>query len=133
MNEIQLEEYKLLTQEIQDLLKEGRQLEFYCGGAVAVLYSWYVTANLASDLGWFLPLLIPVLGIIRSWALHERARQISEYLMKIKASVVENKELLGGGEIYYAKISSHGITPSGLVFWSLLTLVCLIFSFIHAS
>ena len=133
MNEIQLEEYKLLTQEIKDLLKEVRQLELYCGGAVAVLFSWYVTVNFTSDLGWFLPLLIPVLGIIRSWAFHERARQISIYLMKIEASVLGNKEMLGGWEIYYAKISSHGITPSGILFWLLLTLVCLIFPFIYAS
>ena len=80
MNEIQLEEYKLLTQEIKDLLKEARQLELYCGGAVAALYSWYVTVNLTSGIGWFLPLLIPVLGIIRSWAFHDRAQQISKFL-----------------------------------------------------
>ena len=131
MNEIQLEEYKLLTQEIKDLLKEARQLELYCGGAVAAIFSWYVTVNLTSGPGWFLPLLIPLLGIIRSWAFHERAQQISKFLMKIEASVLGNKEMLGGWEIYYAKIRSHGITPSGLLFWIILTLVCLIFPFIH--
>jgi hypothetical protein len=133
MNEIRLEEYKLLTQEIRDLLKEARQLELYCGGAVAALYSWYVTVNLTSDFGWFLPLLIPVLGIMRSWAIHGRARQMSKYLMKIEASVLGNKEMLGSWEIYYAKISSHGITPSGILFWLFLTLVCLIFPFIYES
>ena len=133
MNEIQLEEYKLLTQEIKDLLKEARQLELYCGGAVAALYSWYITVNLTSGIGWFLPLLIPVLGIIRSWAFHDRAQQISKFLMKIEASVLGNNEMQGGWEIYYAKIRSHGITPSGLLFWIILTLVCLIFPFIHPS
>ncbi len=43
MHEFQLEEYKLLSLEIKGLLKEARQLEIYCGGAVVAIYSWYVT------------------------------------------------------------------------------------------
>lgn len=134
MNDFQIEEYKSLTQEVRDLLKETRQLELYCAGAVAALFSWYATANFTNTVGWYLPLLIPVLGVIRSWSFHERIRQISSYLIKIEASLLqsENKELVGW-ESYYAKIRTHGITPSGIVFWLLLTLVCLVFPSIYAS
>jgi len=133
MNEFQIEEYKSLTQEVRDLLREARQLELYCAGAVAALYSWFFTVNLSNYGGWYLPLLIPVLGIIRSWAFHERIRLISSYLVRIEASVLPSEGELGGWESYYAKIRTHGITPSGLMFWFLLTLVCSIFPFVFAS
>lgn len=133
MNEFQLEQYKSLTQEIKDLLKEARQLELYCGGAVAALYSWYATVGLTSDIGWYLPLLIPILGVIRSWAFHERARQIAGYLMKIEATELGANGNLVGWESHYSKIRSHGITPSGLLFWLLLTAVCLLFPFVYTS
>ena len=134
MNEFQIEEYKSLTQEVRDLLKEARQLELYSAGAVAALFSWYATVSFASAAGWYLPLLIPVLGIIRSWAFHERIRQISIYLIKVEASLLQSEnEELEGWENYYAKIRTHGVTPSGIVFWLLLTLVCLVFPSVYTS
>ena len=133
MNEFNLAEYKSLTQDVRDLLKEARQLELYCGGAVAALYSWYATVELTIGIGWFLPLLIPVLGIIRSWSFHERVGQISNYLMKIEVSMLDEKEKLEGWENHYSKIRTHGITPSGLLFWLLLILICLVFPFIYTN
>jgi hypothetical protein len=128
-----IEEYKSRTQEIQDLMKEARQLELYSAGAVAALYSWFATAELSNNLAWYLPLIIPVLGLIRSWALYERVRQIAEYVLEIESFFLREAENPQGWEHWYARVRKHGLTPSGILFWVLLVAVCLIFPLLYAG
>jgi len=123
--EFLIEEYKSRVQEMQDLMAEARKLELYCAGALGGIYSWFAAANLANTLTWYVPLLIPLLGLIRSWAFYERVRQISEYVREIESHILSGEEDPQGWENWYAKIRVHGLTPSGLLFWGVLILVCL--------
>lgn len=122
-----IEEYKSRTQEIQDLMREARQLELYAGGAVAALYSWFATAELSNEWAWYLPLIVPVLGLIRSWAFYERVRQIAEYVQKVESHILTDANTPQGWENWYTKIRKHSLTPSGVLFWMILIAVCLIF------
>lgn len=128
-----IEEYKSRSQEIQDLMKEARQLEFYSGGAVAAIYSWFATAELSNKWAWYLPLIIPVLGLIRSWAFYKRVRQISEYVIEVESYILKDADSPLGWEHWYARVRKHGLTPSGILFWLLLIAVCLIFPFLYAG
>ena len=126
-----LEEYKSRTQEIQGLMKEARQLELYSGAAVAALYSWFATTQLTNTFAWYLPLIIPVLGLIRSWAFYARVKQIAEYVKKIEVHIFSNENQLKGWENWYAEIDKHNITPTGILFWLVLICVCIVFPFLY--
>lgn len=130
MKEFVIEEYRSLTAEMQKLMAEARQLELYCAGAVAAIYSWFITSNVSAELAWFFPVVIPVLGLLRSWALYERVKQISGYIRKTESFFLSNEDGVDGWENSYAKIREHGITPTGILFWAVLVLSCLIIPFV---
>jgi len=133
MNEFIIEEYKSLVAEMQTLMVEARQVELYCAGAVAAMYSWFLTSNVAVALAWFLPIVIPVLGLLRSWALYERVKQISGYVCKTESYCLSNDISIEGWENSYQKIREHGLTPTGILFWTLLLLLCVIAPFIFGG
>lgn len=128
-----IEEYKSRTQEIQDLMREARQLELYSAGAVAAVYAWFATVKLANTWAWFLPLIVPVLGLIRSWAFYERIRQIAAYVRKIESHILTEENQPPGWESWYTGIREHGLTPSGFLFWIVLVMVCLCFPFLFSA
>ncbi len=133
MNEFIIEEYKSLIAEIQTLMVEARQLELYCAGAVAAMYSWFLTSNVSVALAWFLPVVIPILGLLRSWALYERVRQMSAYVRKTESYCLSNEICIEGWENSYQKIREHGLTPTGILFWAFLLLLCLIVPFLFGG
>ncbi len=133
MNQFVLEEYKLLVAEMQRLMFEARQLELYCAGAVAAIYSWFFASKVTHELAWFFPLLIPTLGLLRSWAFYERVKQIAEYVRQIESTLLENETRITGWENEYAGIRKHGLTPTGMVFWLVLLFTCLVIPFILTS
>jgi len=125
-----IEEYKSRVHEMRELMAEARKLELYCAGAVAAIYSWFAAVNLENTVAWYIPLLVPVLGLIRSWAFYVRVRQISEYIRDIESHFLSKVEQPQGWENDYAKIRAHGLTPSGLLFWAVLVLVCLVVPYV---
>jgi len=128
-----IEEYKIRSQEIQSLMTEARQLELYCGAAVAAIYSWFATVDLSNTWAWYLPAIIPMLGLIRSWAIYERVRQISSYVKIVESHILTSENQPKGWENWYSTIRKHSLTPSGLLFWGLLLIICLIFPFLYKS
>ncbi len=130
MKEFVIEEYRTLIAEMQKLMAEARQLELYCAGAVTAIYSWFLTSKVSMEIAWFLPIIIPVLGLLRSWALYERVKQISDYIRKAESVYLSNNSDIEGWENNYKKIREHGLTPTGILFWGLLVLLCLIAPFI---
>ena len=133
MADYELEEYKSLVQEIQKLAQEARQLEVYCAGSVAAIFAWFVSSDLSHFAAWFLPVIIPILGLIRSWALYERARRISEYIRIVESQRFDASKQAKGWETWYSKIRRHGLTPSGILFWCVLLVTCVVFPFLAAN
>ena len=130
MKEFVIEEYTSLIAEIQKLMAEARQLELYCAGAVAAIYAWFLSSNVSIEVAWFLPIMIPVLGLLRSWALYQRVKQISDYIRKTESVYLSNNSDIEGWETHYKKIREHGLTPTGILFWGILVLLCLIAPYI---
>jgi hypothetical protein len=133
MNEFVIEEYRALVTEAQKLMAEARQLELYCAGAVAAICSWFLTSNVPLQTAWLLPIAIPVLGLLRSWALYERVKQISLYVRETESFFLSNTPQIEGWENSYAKIREHGLTPTALLFWILLILLCLALPFLFGG
>ena len=129
MKDFVIEEYRTLVAEMQKLMAEARQLELYCAGAVAAIYSWFFTSKVSIELAWFFPIIIPLLGLLRSWALYERVKQISKYIRETELFFLSNEERINGWENNYKKIREHGLTPTGILFWAVLVLSCLIIPF----
>ena len=126
MNEFIIEEYRSLVVEMQKLMTEARQLELYCAGAVAAIYSWFLTSKVSIEIAWFLPIVIPVLGLLRSWALYQRVKQISVYIRKIETYCLANDSGIEGWENSYKEIRKHGLTPTGILFWAVLIMLCIV-------
>lgn len=130
MNQLMLEEYKSLIEEIKSLAVETRQLELYCAGAVFAIYSWFFTSNMTIKFAWLFPVLIPLLGLIRSWAFYRRIRQISDYIKLIESQYFADLPEISGWESHYGAIRTHGLTPTAIIYWLILILVCCAMPFI---
>ena len=125
MKEFLIEEYKLLVAESQELMSEARKLELYCAGAVAAVYSWFLSSDVLFREAWFFPVIVPILGMLRSWAFYERVNQISRYIQETERTLLTNDSGPRGWEISYASIRRHRITPTAIIFWVVLFSVCI--------
>jgi hypothetical protein len=126
MSEFRTREYELLKSEVQSYVAESRSLETYAvGGAVAV-YAWLATHHddLPSRVIWLVPLIFPILGAVRAWALGAHIEVIGSYLGKLEC------ELQGtpGWEAFLA--GKRGpLAASTYLFWLLFLVASLAVSF----
>jgi hypothetical protein len=82
-DDVKLEEYKHLNEEISNLVKDTRALEIYVAGAVMAYYAW-VLSHCVSDtwLIWVPPALAVFFGAWRSLANFNRMLEISDFLQQ---------------------------------------------------
>lgn len=81
-NDLVLEEYKSLRNEINTLAHETRLLVRLSIVGAAAIYAW-LAVNADSDisvLGWYIPILIPIFGALLSYAHVSRISLIANYI-----------------------------------------------------
>jgi hypothetical protein len=79
--QLRLEEYKSLKQEMQDNSKESYNLELYAVGSLGAFYSWYLFQNKPPIIS-IIPIAFVFFGLWRSRLLLKRIEHISEYIRK---------------------------------------------------
>ncbi len=82
-NELQIEEYRTLRAELDDIVKALRQIELYTVGAISAVYAWLATHNDVLEPGslpWYLPVAIAFFGGLRNRALVQQMKRIDHYL-----------------------------------------------------
>lgn len=133
-----LEQYKMLKTEIMSHVEETRKLEIYSIGAIAAIYSWFITRSTLPSRAWLIALLIPLLGGLRTYTLYKRIGLLSEYLREIENKIFKDENKLIGWERYFHSKSllvykKQGIPFSSIVFWVSLLVVTIIAPFIMAD
>lgn len=122
-----VEEYKSLKAELASLVKESRILETGAIAGTAAVYAWLAKAPSVDivGLGWWIPVLFPVLGLFRHLALTMRIMHIAEYVQQIEDAVCVRKPK--GWEKFLAEkratILGRSIGVSSIIFWFMLLLV----------
>jgi hypothetical protein len=101
------EEYKSLRAEVLWLLKDYRELErniaLACGALLAWLFARPRTVCWTpTDLAWFIPFLLTVIGGIRATGIFRAFDVYHGYLIQIESSIYGDHEL-GGWEHYLEK------------------------------
>jgi len=86
--EFHLEQYKMLREEVMELIAQTRQLEFYAFGAFGAFYAWLYTENPGERAAWFLAPFLALLGSVRSLALLKRINEIGRYLRGLEHHLV---------------------------------------------
>ena len=75
-NQLSIEEFKDRRAAISDLIKENINLERYVLIGIVAYYAWLLThcipRGIAYGIAWFIPVLVPVLGVWRRWENIER-------------------------------------------------------------
>ena len=107
-----LEEYKSLREEVYALVAETRRLEILSLGGVAAMYAWFVTAQVSSGPAWYAPLLLPLLGALRSYALFNRIGEIAAYLHGREKAMEWS-----GWETHFAARAKSRLSFTAFFFW----------------
>lgn len=121
-------QYEGLRREIELNITESRSIERYAAIAVAVVWAWLAT-NGTSDRYhwfWFIPVILTILGILRSRAIQKHFHVISKYLRTIEDRVCDSKTEGWETFINHPENSVHGISRSARVFWGVLLLATLL-------
>jgi hypothetical protein len=90
------EEYVALHEQIRGSMAELARLELACVLGIAALFAWLVRG--AGDyvgyqaLVWFVPIVIPVYGLLKSWAVRARLTLLGNYLAKLEGSASPGEE-----------------------------------------
>jgi len=114
------EEYIALQQEVRGATAELARLERTCVLAVAALFAWLVRG--AGDyagyegLVWLLPIIVPLYGSLKAWAVHGRLRLLGNYLVKQEARATPGEERW---QAYFAREHSGARTAVMFAAWAL--------------
>lgn len=126
--QLALEEYKSLKEEMQEYVKESYMLELYGIGALGAFYSWYLFQNKPALLA-FIPVVLVGYGFRRSVLLLKRIEHIAEYIRN-KIELTPSH----GWETYFNKTRKQSeMSRHVKAIWLLLlviTLVIAVFVFI---
>jgi hypothetical protein len=119
--QLRLEEYKSLKQEMQDNSKESYNLELYAVGSLGAFYSWYLFQNKPPIIT-IIPIVLVFFGLWRSRLLLKRIEHISEYIKKSLESPPDY-----GWEAYFDKTRKKSeISSQVKSFWITLLLITII-------
>ena len=95
-DDIHLEEYKSLRDEVLKKVAAAETLEFYAAGAVAAVYAWLAGNKVPGTAWlWHVPVVFPILGALRAWTLDRQLGVIGDYLARIEKNLSPEK---GGWE-----------------------------------
>jgi len=124
-----IEEFKALRAEIDARVKEGQTWESLAITATAAVYAWLATNSDKefSEIGWWIPVLFPLFGMLRHGALLLRIVQIAEYIRSIEETLAN--EPLAGWERHLLDqrkrhpVRSRLISFSSFAFWATLLIL----------
>jgi hypothetical protein len=85
---------------------------------VAAMYSWFITAEVSADAVWYAPVLLPLLGFLRSYATFHRIGEIGTYLRDFEEKI----QWSGWERTFAQKAKSHQSITSFIFF--IILLVC---------
>ena len=125
--EFHLKEYESLKKEIETLVEHSRKLEIYALAGSAALYAWYLNDGSHSVRSVLLiPILIALLGGLRSWSVLARIYEIAEYLRLLEAAICLRDLKLKGWETHRFENNKTNLfhespfASSAAVFWLVL-------------
>lgn len=124
------EEFLALRNEGDAQVAETRRLEMAAVGGAAAIYAWLATHQPIYGIGrwaWLLPLLLPIFGGLRSFAIYRRISDIGAYLKKIEDQLPETQKLARGWENFLASRKKY-LAKSAWAFWIALLLICVALS-----
>lgn len=121
--DIQKEEYLSLRREIENYLAELASLERNCVIAVATAYTWIATTTTLQTsfarIAWFIPVLLPLFGGLRSCTIGKHLRVIGIYIRLIETKILscsDHKQRCGW-EHYFKKYGNTQTTRLRIFFW----------------
>lgn len=138
-----LEEYKSLRSEAQDLFKDYRALERNVSIACALLCAWMFDVERHKDssiqrIGFFIPLILAVLGSIRAAGIMHAFGILHGYLLKLETLFcADSQEDAEGWEHYLEgrtneeeSIRSTGASRFAFGFWASLIVTTLVIAIV---
>lgn len=134
-----LEEYKALRAEIDSRIKEGNNWESIAIAGIAAVYSWLATNSdkPVAAIGWWVPVLFPLFGLVRQCALLVRIMQIASYLRDMEVAFAQHDPT--GWETYLkrrrqeAPIRSRLISFSAILMWIVLLAITIAIGWLSMS
>lgn len=119
-----LDEYRSLKTEIEYRVKDTGRIEYVIAVAVVVIYAW-LSQRTVDPLIWWLPILLPALGLAREIGLLLRIMQIAEYIREIEATICAERPFGWEHFLVPKRRSLEGITitVAGFLFWTALLAV----------
>ena len=121
------EEYVALRKEARDGVADLARIERACVLGVVALFAWLVAG--AGDyvgyqgLVWFLPIVIPAYGILKSRAVHARLALLRTYLARLEGNASPGEERW---ESFQARERSRARTAVAMAAWALLLALTLV-------
>lgn len=113
------EEYIALHKEVQGGMAELARLERTCVLGVAAIFAWLVRG--AGDyagyqgLVWLVPIIVPVYGSLKTWAVHTRLRLLGNYLTKLECAALPGEERW---QTYLERVRPRTRTAVKLAAWA---------------
>lgn len=128
--EFHYKEYESLKKEIADQVEHSRKLEIYAVGGIATFYAWFIHAQPTTSVILAIPMMLAILGALRSYATLTRIYEIAEYIRVAEKVLALRDNGLVGWETYRITSSvtkdqvqtksSSPFLSSAAVFWFLL-------------
>lgn len=123
-SQLRIEQYRSLRVEIEQTIKDIRDLELYAVAGIVVYYSWLFTHSIPSitvarafdrpiqstSIAWFIPVIVPMLGMWRVWSNVRQLLIAAEYVAKLESEFAAVGLPIGpskGWENYLQRIRSR--------------------------
>lgn len=103
--DLRKEEYRTLRKEIESQMTELGHLERNCVFAAAAVYAWLVNDGEFTSVekaGWFIPILFPLFGALRSWSVGRHLSELGRYVQQIESAYLTDPQLPKGWEHFLA-------------------------------
>jgi len=101
--DLRKEEYLTLRKEIETQMTDLASLEKNCVLATAIVYAWLVKDGAGSTIakaGWFIPVLFPLFGGLRSLAIGRHLSVLGSYIYKIESALLPEADYPNGWQHY---------------------------------
>ncbi len=81
------------------------------------MFTWLLTNNPENRGLFFLPILLPIFGLYRSFTLRRSILLIIDYIMKLELLIYKDIEEIEGYENFRNNSNKSGVTKSSIIFW----------------
>ena len=131
-----MEEYRSLRGQLDDEVKEARDLERYALIGIGLIFSWLASLENPTPMvtpAWLFPPLLAIMGWVRARSIMRHIDQVAGYVRKIEAHVYGAGGEIIGWETTVAQSkkahSSPGLAASQRLFWQ----VVIVFSLLGST